>query len=285
MRLLRFGPAGSERPAAQLNTGVTLDLSPITSDIDSSFLSDWPRHRHTILSGRLEEIDIGSERIGPPVATPGAVYGIGLNYASHAEETAMELPPDPLVFMVAPSSITGPHDDIVLPPGSTAGDWEVELGVVIGRRAHLLDSPEAAREVVFGYVAANDVSERRWQMERGGQWTKGKSFPTAHPIGPYLVTADELEPDAELDLILTVNGESRQYGNTRDMIFPVDHIIWHLTQFTELRPGDLILTGTPHGVGFGRKPAVFLRDGDVIDLEVQEVGLQRNVVRIPPARH
>jgi 2-keto-4-pentenoate hydratase/2-oxohepta-3-ene-1,7-dioic acid hydratase in catechol pathway len=284
MRLFRYGPAGGERPAVQVGPGVNLDLSPITSDIDGSFLSAWQQHRRTIQSGRLDEIDIRGERVGPPIAIPGAVYGIGLNYASHAEETAMELPPDPLVFMVAPNSITGPNDDIILPPGSTAGDWEVELGVVIGRRAHLLDSPEAAREVIFGYVAANDVSERRWQMERGGQWTKGKSFPTAHPIGPYLVTADEVEPDAELDLVLTVNGESRQHGNTRDMIFPVDHIIWHVTQFAELRPGDLILTGTPDGVGFGRKPPVYLRDGDAIDLEVQGIGRHRNVVRIPAAR-
>jgi 2-keto-4-pentenoate hydratase/2-oxohepta-3-ene-1,7-dioic acid hydratase in catechol pathway len=285
MRLLRFGQAGSERPAAQLDTGVVLDLSSITSDIDGAFLSSWQQHERTILSGTLDEIDIDGARIGPPIATPGSIYGIGLNYASHAEETAMELPPDPLVFMVAPSSITGPHDEIVLPPGSTAGDWEVELGVVIGKRAHLLDSPAAAREVIFGYVAANDVSEREWQMKRGGQWTKGKSFPTAHPIGPYLVTADELEPDAELDLILTVNAEPRQHGNTRNMIFRPDYIIWHLTQFAELRPGDLILTGTPDGVGLGRRPPVFLQDGDVIDLEVQEVGRQRNVVRIPSARH
>lgn len=282
MRFLRVGVAGTEVPAA-LPSGATRprDLRSITADIDGEFLNSWTKHRELIESDALPELEVANTRLGPPIARPHAIYAIGLNYRSHAAETRLELPHEPLVITKAPNSISGPTDDIVLPPGSRAGDWEVELGVVIGARAYRLPNEAAASGAIAGYVAANDVSERSWQFDRGGQWLKGKSFPSANPVGPYLVTPDEISDVDSLDLTLTVNGEIRQQGSTADLVFKVPHLVWYLSQFVQLEPGDLINTGTPDGVGFGMVPPVYLADGDLIELSITQLGGHRTRVRVP----
>lgn len=282
MRFLRVGAAGAEVPAA-LPAGASKprDLSSITADIDGAFLASWTVHRELIESDELPELDVTGVRLGAPIARPHSIYAVGLNYRSHAAETKLELPSEPLVFTKAPNSISGPTDDIVLPPGSRTGDWEVELGVVIGSRAYQLNDEAAAAGVIAGYVAVNDVSERSWQFDRGGQWLKGKSFPTANPAGPYLVTPDEIGDVDALRLELKVNGETRQSGTTADLVFKVPHLVWYLSQFLQLEPGDLINTGTPDGVGFGMDPQLYLADGDVIDLSISQLGAHRSRVRIP----
>lgn len=282
MRFLRVGTPGSEIPAAIVpGNRAAYDLSSLTHDIDGEFLQGWSAHEQTIMSGALPRIDISRERLGAPITRPHAIYAIGLNYQLHADETNLSLPTEPLVFSKTPNSICGPTDDIVLPPGSETGDWEVELGVVIGQPAYRLQSIEDSSAVIAGFVAANDVSERSWQFEHGGQWLKGKSFPTANPIGPYLVTPDELDNLADLSLTLHVNGQERQNGNTADLVFSVDYIIWYLSQFVRLEPGDLINTGTPAGVGFGMSPPSYLENGDLVELFVSGLGQHRNRVRIP----
>jgi len=281
MRFAKVGAKGRETPVAMIpDTDLAWDLSQITSDIDGAFLSRWRDHESTIASGSLPQIDVTDIRFGAPIARPHAVYAIGLNYLSHAAEAHMQAPSEPVVFSKAPNSICGPNDDVVLPPGATKGDWEVELGVVISSPAYRLGSESESREVIAGYLLANDVSERVWQLEHGTQWLKGKSFPTANPIGPFLATADEVEPGA-LSLSLSVNGQQRQAGSTVDMIFSVEHIVWYLSQFVQLEPGDLINTGTPDGVGLGMKPPQFLNDGDVMELAITGLGSQRSRVRIP----
>ncbi|MHB1615143.1 MAG: fumarylacetoacetate hydrolase family protein [Actinomycetes bacterium] len=221
--------------------------------------------------------------MGAPIARPHAIYAIGLNYADHAAEAAMELPTEPIVFSKAPNSLCGPTDDVTLPAGSLKGDWEVELGIVIGVATHGLASPDQAARCIAGYVAVNDVSERAWQIEHGGQWLKGKSFPTANPAGPWLVTPDEVDDDGSLRLRLAVNGSVKQDGTTADMVFGPYHLVWYLSQFVRLEPGDLIDTGTPAGVGMGATPPVFLADGDVMDLSITGLGEHRTVVHVPAA--
>lgn len=283
MRLIRVGPRGGERPAVMVpgNDREAFDVSGLVRDFDSEyFASDGAaRIADAIVANRLDRIDIQCGRIGAPIARPHAIYGIGLNYRDHAREVGMELPAEPIVFSKAPNSLVGPQDDIVLPPGSKRTDWEVELGVVIGSRARYLESPTASMEHIAGFVAVNDISERDAQFNHGGQWVKGKSFETFNPAGPFLVTLDEIANPAALRLRLAVNGEAMQDGTTADLVFDPFHLVWYLSQFVVLEPGDLIDTGTPAGVGMGRKPPRYLRPGDLIELEISGLGAQRTPVR------
>lgn len=276
MRLLRVGPRGAERPVLLDEAGQHWDLSDIVTDIDPMFFATdgLSRVRTSYESGALRAIDITGERIGAPVARPGSLLCIGVNYAAHAAESGSTPPAEPVMFYKAANTLCGPSDDILIPRGSAKTDWEVELAVVIGRPARYLSSPEEALECVAGYAVSNDLSEREFQLERsGGQWSKGKSCEGFNPLGPWLVTADEVSPQ-QLGLRSWVNGEARQDSSTADMIFSVAHLIWHLSQFTVFDPGDIINTGTPQGVALsGRFP--YLKPGDVVELEVEGLGRQR----------
>jgi 2-keto-4-pentenoate hydratase/2-oxohepta-3-ene-1,7-dioic acid hydratase in catechol pathway len=257
------------------------DLRPVTSDIDGHFLSGdaADRARTELHYGRLPRIDDADAlRVGPPVARPGKIVCIGLNYRDHAAETNAAIPSEPVVFLKDPSTVIGPYDEILIPRGSTKTDWEVELGVVIGRTTRYLDSPNDALGHVAGYVVSHDVSEREFQLERGGQWDKGKSCETFNPLGPWLVTPDEVPDPQSLRLRLAVNGVRRQDGRTNDMIFSVGHVIWYLSQFMVLYPGDLINTGTPAGVALGRPDHPYLKAGDVVELAINGLGSARQEV-------
>ena len=276
MKFARLGESGSEIPVV-LDGDRHLDLRPVTSDVDGAFLADDPvgRTRAAIAAGQLSELE-GADalRIGAPIARPSAVVCIGMNYAAHAAESGATPPSVPVMFMKTPNTVVGPNDTVTIPRGSEKTDWEVELGIVIGRRASYLDSPADAAVHIAGFVTANDLSERTFQLEvSGGQWSKGKCAPGFNPTGPWLVTPDEVDPQA-LRLQSRVNGEPRQDSSTADMIFPVDHIVWHLSQFLTLEPGDLVLTGTPQGVALsGRFP--YLAPGDVVEIEIEGLGRQR----------
>jgi len=280
IKLMRIGEAGAERPVLSAG-GETFDLRPLTADIDGPFLASGglERARAAHAAGELTPVETAGERIGPPVARPGAVLCIGQNYAAHAAESGAEPPGEPILFHKSPNTVVGAFDDILIPRGSRQTDWEVELGVVIGRTARYLDSPAQAREHVAGYVLANDVSERSFQLGRpGGQWSKGKSCETFNPLGPWLVPAADVADPQALRLASTVNGEVRQDSTTADMIFTVDEIVWHLSQYLVLEPGDLINTGTPEGVALsGRFP--YLSAGDVVGTEITGLGAQRNLCR------
>ncbi|MEO3807378.1 fumarylacetoacetate hydrolase family protein [Sphaerisporangium sp. B11E5] len=256
--------------------GRVFDLSSLTADIDGAFLAGGgaERVRSALAEGRLPEAG-PYERVGAPVARPGKVICIGLNYSDHAEETGAVPPPEPVVFLKASSTVVGPDDEVLVPRGSVKTDYEVELAVVVGRRARYLSSPEEAAGVIAGYAVANDVSEREFQLERGGQWDKGKSCETFNPLGPWLVTGEEVGDPQGLGLRLWVNGELRQNGSTKDQIFGVYHVIWYLSQFMVLEPGDVVNTGTPAGVALGRGPDAYLREGDVVELEIDGLGRQR----------
>ncbi len=257
--------------------GKHYDLAPIVPDIDPAFWAQGPALvGQALAEGRLHEIDVSGQRIGAPVSRAGSILCVGLNYAAHAAESGVPNPAEPVLFYKAANTLTGPYDDVAIPRGSQKADWEVELAIVIGKTARYLDSPEAALGCVGGYTISNDLSEREYQLERsGGQWSKGKSCEGFNPIGPWLVTADEVSPQ-ELGLRSWVNGEVRQDSSTADMIFGVAHLIWHLSQFTVLDPGDIINTGTPQGVGLsGRFP--YLKAGDVVELEIDGLGRQRTV--------
>jgi 2-keto-4-pentenoate hydratase/2-oxohepta-3-ene-1,7-dioic acid hydratase in catechol pathway len=278
MRLARIGEAGREIPVAVVDDHY-LDLSDLTDDIDGEFLSrSLDSAAAAVRAGGLPRIAREGQRIGAPIARPSAVVCVGMNYAAHAAEAGAEPPEDLVVFLKTPNTVTGPHDDLLIPPGSVKTDWEVELGVVIGRRASYLGSPAEALGHVAGYTLVNDVSEREWQIERsGGQWGKGKSFPGFSPVGPWLVTADEIDP-GDLRLRSWVNGAPRQDSRTSDMIFDVARIVWRLSQFLVLEPGDLVMTGTPQGVALsGRFP--YLRAGDVVEVAIDGLGRQRQVTR------
>lgn len=225
----------------------------------------------------LPSLPLAEVRLGPPITRPGKILGIGLNYVDHAAESEMEIPKQPIVFLKAPSSFSGPFDDLLIPPGATKVDWEVELGVVIGSEARYLQNESEASAVIAGFLTAHDVSERAHQLEMSGQWTKGKSADSFAPTGPWLVTPDEVGDYSDLELRCWVNGELRQSGSTSDMIFGVDYIIYHLSQFMTLEPGDLIMTGTPPGVGLST--GTYLEPGDVVELEVSGLGRQRQVCR------
>ncbi|MBW4701699.1 fumarylacetoacetate hydrolase family protein [Micromonospora sp. RL09-050-HVF-A] len=273
MKLMRVGPAGAERPVLHAD-GRHYDLSPLTTDIDAAFLaSDGPARVRAARD--LPEVDVTGLRVGPPVARPGAVLCVGQNYAAHAAESGAAPPETPIIFYKAPNTVVGPYDDVLVPRGATATDWEVELAVVIGGRARYLESPAQSLAHVAGYLVSNDVSERDFQLrDSGGQWSKGKSCETFQPLGPWLVTPDEIADVQDLGLRSWVNGEPRQDSRTSDMVFDVAYLIWHLSQYTVLDPGDVINTGTPEGVALsGRFP--YLRPGDVVEVEVDGLGRQR----------
>lgn len=276
MKFARLGEAGREIPVV-IDADRTFDLRPVTSDVDGAFLADEPvaRTRAALDAGELTELtDADQLRIGAPIARPSAVICIGQNYAAHARESGSEPPTVPIMFLKTPNTVVGPNDTVTIPRGSEKTDWEVELGIVIGARAAYLDSVDEAAAHIAGYVVANDVSERAFQMEvSGGQWSKGKIAFGFNPTGPWLVTPDEVDVD-NLTLKSFVNGEARQDSNTNDMIFDVRTIVHHLSQYVTLEPGDLILTGTPQGVAFGGK-FPYLKAGDVVDIEIEGLGAQR----------
>lgn len=276
MKFARLGAPGSEIPVL-IDGDRHLDLRPVTSDVNGDFLESDFRARvaSAQASGELPELENAAElRIGAPIARPSAVICIGMNYAEHAAESNSEPPSIPIIFLKTPNTVVGPNDTVTIPRGSEKTDWEVELGIVIGARAAYLDSPDEADAHIAGYVVANDVSERDFQMAvSGGQWSKGKIAAGFNPTGPWLVTPDEVDVD-DLNLRSFVNGEPRQDSNTSDMIFDVRTIVHHLSQYVTLEPGDLILTGTPQGVALsGRFP--YLKDGDVVDIEIDGLGHQR----------
>ncbi|MEV6384149.1 fumarylacetoacetate hydrolase family protein [Streptomyces sp. NPDC051773] len=277
MKLLRVGAPGEERPAVRTDDGTLLDLSSLASDIDGAFLASGgvDRARAAVEAGALPGLDTDGLRVGAPVARPGKVICVGLNYRDHAAETGAAIPPRPVVFMKDPSTVVGPYDEVLIPRGSVKTDWEVELGVVIGRRARYLAGPEEAAEVIAGYVVSHDVSEREFQLEYSSQWDLGKSCETFNPMGPWLVTADEVGDPQDLGLRLSVNGVKRQDGHTRDMIFPVHEIVAYLSRYMVLEPGDVINTGTPAGVALGLPGTPYLRPGDSVELEIDGLGSQR----------
>ncbi|WP_436499801.1 fumarylacetoacetate hydrolase family protein [Actinokineospora sp. HUAS TT18] len=281
MRLMRIGAPGAEIPVVLTTEGHHLDLRGLTADIDAAFFAadGLDRARAAVEAGTLPRVELGGERVGAPIARPGVVLCVGMNYAAHAAEGGSEPPEHPVMFYKAPNTVVGPDDDVLLPPGSVKTDWEVELAVVIGRRASYLGSAAEAADHIAGYAISNDVSERHLQLEiSGGQWSKGKSCETFNPLGPWLVTPDEVGDPQALGLRSFVNGGARQHSTTKDMIFSVAELVHQLSQVTVLEPGDLINTGTPEGVAVGgRFP--YLRDGDVMDLEIDGLGRQRQQVK------
>lgn len=277
MRLLRYGPAGGEKPGLVDSDNVIRDLSGVIDDIGPATLDDASLDRLRQIDAHTLPAVAQGTRIGPCVGAVGKLVAIGLNYADHAREAGMDLPKEPVVFMKATSSICGPNDDVIIPRGSEKTDWEVELGVVIGRDTKYVSEAQALDHVA-GYCVVNDVSERSFQIERGGQWVKGKSADTFAPMGPWLVTRDEVADPQKLDLWLDVDGVRRQTGNTDTMIFGVATLVSYLSQFMSLQPGDVITTGTPPGVGMGHKPQIFLKPGNVMHLGVQDLGEQRQTL-------
>ena len=277
MKLLRIGSNGNEKPAALDKNGKIRDISSIVSDLDPHTLNfkNISRLQETNLSD-LPEIS-SNERIGSCVANPGKFIAIGLNYSDHAAETGAEPPTEPIVFMKATSCISGPNDNIELVSGSKKLDWEVELGIVIGKEAKHIKENQS-QDYILGYCLVNDLSEREWQIEKMGQWVKGKSHDTYGPIGPYLVTKDEISDVNNLNMSLDLNGIRMQTGNTNTMIFNVDKIVSYVSKFMSLQPGDIITTGTPPGVGMGMKPQQFLKAGDVLKLNIDNLGEQNSKV-------
>jgi 2,4-diketo-3-deoxy-L-fuconate hydrolase len=285
MHLMRIGAPGSEWPVARIDDEHYVDLSDVVDDFNEHFFGSGGLARIApVVNERAAAGDVKSfegKRIGAPIARPHQILCIGLNYSDHAAETGQAVPEEPILFTKSPNTLIGPNDDVRIPRGSTKTDWEVELGVVIGKRTSYLDSPEDAGDVIAGYCVVNDVSERAFQMERGGQWTKGKSAETFNPAGPWLVTPDEIDDVLALDMWLDVSGVRRQTGSTKTMIFDPFFIVHHLSQFMVLEPGDLINTGTPPGVGLGLNPPAFLQPGDVMELGIAGLGTQRQQVVAP----
>jgi len=277
MKLLRWGEAGAERPGMLDAGGVLRDLTGLVPDIGGPVLSDAGLAMlRTLNPATLPAVPAGA-RIGPCVAGVGKYICIGLNYADHAAESGMTVPPEPVVFLKANSCICGPDDPILMPRGSDKLDWEIELAIVIGAKGKHIPLEQAMSHVA-GYALANDVSERSFQLERSGQWTKGKSCDTFGPIGPWLATRDEVPDPQDLPMWLTVNGQTMQQGSTRTMVYGVAFLVSYLSQFFTLHPGDVIATGTPPGVGMGRKPPYYLRAGDVVELAIEGLGKQRQLV-------
>jgi 2-keto-4-pentenoate hydratase/2-oxohepta-3-ene-1,7-dioic acid hydratase in catechol pathway len=277
MKLLRFGPKGHERPGLLDAQGRMRDLSAVIDDVSGDVLE--PRRLRELAEIDVESLPLveGSERLGPCVNGVGKFVCIGLNYADHAAETGAAIPAEPIVFMKATSAICGPFDNVIQPRDSTKLDWEVELGIVIGKLARYVDEATAL-DYVAGYCVINDVSERAFQLERGGTWDKGKGCDTFGPIGPWLVTPDEIADITNLSMRLSVNGRQYQNGSTRTMIFKPAYLVSYLSRFMSLHPGDVISTGTPPGVGLGQKPPVYLSPGDVMELEIEGLGRQRQTV-------
>jgi len=285
MKLVRIGPAGRERPAVLADDGSLRDLSGLVGDIDGTLLATGlDAVRDAVAGGGLPPLPrTGARqgpgaRFGPPVAGIGKVVCVGLNYADHAAETGTELPSEPVLFLKATDTVVGPYDEVLVPRTSERTDYEVELAVVIGRTARYLATPDEAAGVIAGYAISNDVSERAFQLDRGGQWDKGKCCETFNPLGPWLVTADEVPDPQALRLRLWVNGELRQDGSTADMAFGVHHLVWYISQFLVLRPGDIVNTGTPAGVALGRPGGGYLRPGDTMRLEVDGLGAQQQTL-------
>lgn len=297
MRIARVGDAGHETPVALDGDGRAYDLRAVTGDITADFLAEnagnagnaggaggaggWAtRVRNSMGAGELPEVQLDGLRLGAPIARPGKVVCIGLNYRKHAIESGADIPEEPVVFMKASNTVVGPDDTVLIPRGSEKTDYEVELSVVIGRTARYLGAPDAATAHIAGYTIANDVSERALQLERGGQWVKGKSCETFNPLGPWLASPDEVGDPQALGLRLWVNGERRQDSTTADMIFDVPHIIWYLSQCMVLEPGDVINTGTPSGVAMGSPDIPYLTEGDVVEVEIDRLGRQRQRVAL-----
>jgi 2,4-didehydro-3-deoxy-L-rhamnonate hydrolase len=280
MKLIRFGNPGDEKPGVQLDENTRIDVSAAVHDYDAAFfrggglkkLSSW------VDANKTKAPKVDGLRLGPPVKTPGKLICIGLNYRKHAEESGMAIPAEPVVFFKATSAIVGPYDEIIIPKNSVKTDWEVELAVVIGKKASYITEAEVP-EHIAGYMVHNDVSERAFQIERGGQWVKGKSCDTFAPLGPWLVTSDEVADPNNLRLWLTVNGKKVQDGSTKDFIFNVQQVVSYLSQFMSLHPGDVISTGTPSGVGMGMKPPTYLKPGDIVELSVEGLGTATQHVR------
>jgi 2,4-didehydro-3-deoxy-L-rhamnonate hydrolase len=284
MKLFRFGPKGSERPGIELDDGTRKDASALFSDWNGAFFANGGVAKLSSLASeftRLPDVPV-NPRIGSCVARPWKVICVGLNYSDHAQESGMAIPSEPVIFMKASNTVIGPYDDVHIPRHSRKTDWEVELGVVIGRECRYLESEADALAAVAGYSVSHDVSEREFQLERGGQWVKGKSCDTFNPLGPLLVTADSIPDPQNLEMWLTVNGVTRQRGNTRTMIFSVAKVVHYISQFMTLEPGDVISTGTPPGVGLGQKPPVYLQPGDVVELGISHLGSQRQLCRNSP---
>lgn len=282
MKLIRFGNIGNEQPGVQMKDGSRMDVSEFGEDYNELFfenngferLSRWLKINES--KAPLISNDV---RLGAPVARPSKIICIGLNYADHAKESGMEIPAEPIVFFKSTTSLVGPNDDLILPKGSTKTDWEVELAVIIGRRATYIDEKEAMN-FIAGFCLHNDYSERAFQLERGGQWVKGKSCDSFAPLGPWLATLDEVEDINNLRLWLTVNGKNYQDGNTKNLIFSIPFIISYLSQFMTLLPGDIISTGTPAGVGLGQKPfPVYIKPGDVIELGIDRLGSSKQMAK------
>jgi 2-keto-4-pentenoate hydratase/2-oxohepta-3-ene-1,7-dioic acid hydratase in catechol pathway len=283
MKLVRIGPAGDEQPAVLADDGTLLDLTGLTRDIDGALLATGLGSiREAVAGGDLPPLPLvgpgAGDRFGPPVTGIGKVICVGLNYADHAAETGAELPTEPVLFLKAPDTVIGPYDDVLVPRRSERTDYEVELAVVIGRTARYLATPEEATAVIAGYTISNDVSEREFQLDRGGQWDKGKCCETFNPLGPWLVTADEVPDPQALGLRLWVNDELRQNGTTANMAFGVHHLVWYISQFLVLRPGDVVNTGTPAGVALGRPEGGYLRPGDTMRLEIDGLGAQQQAL-------
>nr|WP_196790054.1 fumarylacetoacetate hydrolase family protein [Streptomyces caniscabiei] len=282
---MRIGAPGAEKPVARIDDETYVDLSDVVTDFDETFFGDGgidrvrPVVTERAAAGQVLRFD--GERVGAPIARPHQILCIGLNYRDHAAESGMPVPDEPILFTKSPNTLIGPNDDVRIPRGSTKTDWEVELGIVIGRRTSYLESVDDARGAIAGYVTVNDVSERAFQLERGGQWAKGKSAETFNPAGPWLATADEVDDVLDLDMWLDVNGVRRQTGSTKTMIFDPYFIVHYLSQFLVLEPGDLINTGTPPGVGMGLTPPVYLQPGDVMELGIKQLGTQRQSVLGP----
>jgi 2-keto-4-pentenoate hydratase/2-oxohepta-3-ene-1,7-dioic acid hydratase in catechol pathway len=281
MKLIRFGNPGKEKPGVILADGTMRDVSQFTEDFDESFfendgiqnLKDWLDENSTSCPIINKET-----RLGPPVVKPSKIICVGLNYAGHATESGMDLPKEPVLFFKAPSAVCGPNDDIIIPKNSHKTDWEVELATVIGKRASYVGEADAMNYVA-GYVLHNDVSEREFQLERSGQWVKGKSADTFAPIGPFIATKDEIPDPHNLKLWLKVNGETMQSSNTSDLVFKIPFLVSYISQFMSLIPGDIISSGTPFGVGLGLKPPRYLKPGDVVELGVDSLGIARQNVK------
>ena len=278
MKFLRYGERGQEKPGLLDADGIIRDLSAHVSDLSGAVLSPETLAKLRLLDvNALPKVE-GNPRLGPCVAGTGKFICIGLDYADHAAESGMAVPPEPIIFMKATSAIVGPNDDLLIPRGSEKTDWEVELGIVIGKTAKYV-SEDDALDYVAGYCTLHDVSERAFQIERAGQWTKGKSCDTFGPTGPWLVTKDEVPDPQNLGMWLKVNGETMQDGSTRTMVYGVRHLVSYLSQFMSLQPGDIISTGTPPGVGMGMKPPRYLKAGDVVELGIEGLGTQKQNVR------
>ncbi len=278
MKLVRWGAAGAEKPGLVDNSGAVRDLSGVIADLDAAALSPAGLKKLAAIDPASLPLAPAGARFGPPVAFVSKIIAVGLNYADHAVESGNPIPTEPVLFMKAVSSLSGPNDDVVIPRGSVKTDWEVELAVVIGTKASYVDEKDALDHVA-GYAVANDVSEREFQIERGPTWDKGKGCDTFCPLGPWLVTKDEIPDPQNLSMYLDVNGHRFQDGSTKTMIFSVAHLVHYISQFMTLLPGDVIVTGTPPGVGLGKKPPLFLKAGDVMDVGIEGLGAQRQTTR------